>query len=115
MSLMRYKHPAIVFGTFGRYGPAAMTGGSLKRYHTPQTGRGFKEDLVTAVGPIVSDSAKTALDSVKKGTPLRQVGKDMAQSIKRGLKRKAVPLAFGLTKKAAKRGIKRKIKDVFGR
>ena len=94
-----------------------MWGGSLTRYRPPplppQEGRGLaKEVLLTVGGPVLSTFAKASA---------RAMGKE----IKRGVKRKGIPIATAVGKKAAtslankavkavsKRGAKR-IRDVLG-
>ena len=47
--------------SFIRY-QSLMTGGSITRYHTPaMKGRGLKEDGISEVGPITTESSKKAL------------------------------------------------------
>ena len=76
MSFIRYQSP--------------MTGGSITRYHTPaMQERGLKEDGISEVGPITTESSQKALSKEQDGKTLSEVEAHFAQDIKREVKSKA--------------------------
>ena len=69
-------------------------------------GRGLKEDVISEVGPIIIESTQQALYKVQERKSLSEAGKQFAQDIKRGVKRKAPSVATQLVKRADKRKLK---------
>ena len=69
-------------------------------------GRGLKEDVISEVGPIIIESTQQVLYKVQQGKSLSEAGKQFAQDIKRGVKRKAPSIATQLVNRADKRKLK---------
>ena len=98
-----------------------MWGGSLTRYRPPplppQDGRGLREDLFRWGGPILATAIRAAARAGAQGQSWEKVARAAGQEIKRGLKRKALPIAAIAAKRSAKKGVRNtvgRIRDVLG-
>ena len=98
-----------------------MWGGSLTRYRPPplppQDGRGLREDLFRWGGPILATAIQAGARAGAQGQSWEKVARAAGQEIKRGLKRKALPIAATVTKRSAKKGVRNtveRIRDVLG-
>ena len=98
-----------------------MWGGSLTRYQPPplprQDGRGLREDLFRWGGPILATAIRAGARAGAQGQSWEKVARAAGQEIKRGLKRKALPIAVIAAKRSAKKGVRNmvgRIRDVLG-
>ena len=98
-----------------------MWGGSLTRYQPPplppQDGRGLREDLFRWGGPILATAIRAGARAGAQGQSWEKVARAAGQEIKRGLKRKALPIAATVAKRSAKQGVRNtvgRIRDVLG-
>ena len=80
-----------------------MIGGSISRYHTPQTGSGMTEDLIKVAGPLVVGALQRGVEGVRRGGKAREVFAEEATRLKRNLKRKAPAMSVRLVGNQAKR------------
>ena len=102
-----------------------MWGGSLTRYRPPplppQDGRGLREDLYRLGGPILARAVEAGARAGARGQSWRGVARAAGEELKRGVKRKAVPITGTVAKRsmtsAAKKGYRNTvgcIRDVLG-
>ena len=102
-----------------------MIGGSISRYHTPQTGSGMAEDLIKVAGPLVVGALQRGVEGVRQGGKAQETFAEEATRLKRNLKRKAPAMAVRLAGNQAKRKavssykrlvnpLKQAKRDIFG-
>ena len=65
-----------------------MIGGSISRYHTPQMGRGFANDLIKVAGPLVVGALQRSVKGVQQGKKAQDAFAQEATRLKGNLKRK---------------------------
>ena len=96
-----------------------MWGGSLTRYQPPplprQDGRGFREDLFRWGGPILATAIQAGARAGAQGQSWEKVARAAGQEIKRGLKRKALPIAAIAAKRSAASTAKKGVRNTIGR
>ena len=96
-----------------------MWGGSLTRYQPPplppQDGRGLREDLYRLGGPILASAVQVGARAGAQGQSWRGVARAAGQEIKRGLKRKALPIAGTVAKRSAASTAKKGYRNTVGR
>ena len=96
-----------------------MWGGSLTRYRPPplppQDGRGLREDLYRLGGPILAQAVQAGARAGAQGQSWRGVARAAGQEIKRGVKRKALPIAATVAKNSAKSSVKKGYRNTLGR
>ena len=78
-----------------------MLGGSISRYHTPQTGSGLDEDLIKVAGPMVVGALQRGVEGVQRGVRERVAREG------RRLKRKASTVQRKIYKRC-------RVPDIFG-
>ena len=96
-----------------------MWGGSLTRYRPPplplQAGRGLREDLFRLGGPILASAVEVGARAGAQGQSWRGVAQAAGQEIKRGLKRKGLPIVATAAKRAAVSTAKKRYRNTVGR
>ena len=96
-----------------------MWGGSLTRYQPPplppQDGRGLREDLYRWGGPILATAIQAGARAGAQGQSWGGVARAAGQEIKRGLKRKALPIAAIAAKRSAASTAKKGYRNTVGR
>ena len=95
-----------------------MWGGSLTRYRPPplplQDGRGLREDLYRLGEPILAQAVQAGARAGGQGQSWRGVTRAAGQEIKKGVKRKALPIAATVAKKSAKSSVKKGYRNTVG-
>ena len=102
-----------------------MRGGSLTRYHTPvftkQEGKGLAEGLIKLAGPMIVQQAQAGLQDIQRGKSVADTLVNQGQQLSRGLKRKALAMAWTIGKHKAKRTAQntykratQRVRDIFG-
>ena len=96
-----------------------MWGGSLTRYQPPplppQAGRGLREDLFRWGGPILATAVRAGARAGAQGQSWEKVARAAGQEIKRGLKRKALPIVATAAKRVAFSRAKKRVRNTVGR
>ena len=96
-----------------------MWGGSLRRYRPPplppQDGRELREDLYRSGGPILASAVQAGARAGARGQSWRGVARTVGQEIKRGVKRKAFPIAGTVAKTSATSAAKKGYRNTVGR
>ena len=96
-----------------------MWGGSLTRYYPPrlpgQDGRGLRADLYRLGGPILASAVQAGARAGARGQSWRGVAQAAGQAIKRGVKRKALPIAALVAKRKATSTAKKGYRNTVGR
>ena len=89
------------------------------RYHRPplppQDGRGLREDLYRLGGPILASAVQAGVRAGAQGQSWCGVAQAAGQEIKRGLKRKALPIAGLVAKRSATSTAKKGYRNTVGR
>jgi len=96
-----------------------MWGGSLTRYHPPRLppkgGPGLREELYRLGGPILARTVQADARAGARGQSWCGVARAAGQEIKRGVKRKALPIASMVAKRSAKSTMKKGYRNTVGR